>query len=95
VELNSNIELDTSKADALNSCKEKMQKDGINSLHIWIFENYFKQLFASSDAGYIPESEVEGVKNPASFEKLENEASLDEIKSAVIIKLNGGLATTM
>ncbi|MDR2749012.1 MAG: UTP--glucose-1-phosphate uridylyltransferase [Bifidobacteriaceae bacterium] len=81
--------------EALNSCKEKMQKEGINSLHISIFEKYFNQLFSDSDVGYIPESEVEGVKNLDSFESLTSAASDEEIKSAVIIKLNGGLATTM
>ncbi|MDR3127859.1 MAG: UTP--glucose-1-phosphate uridylyltransferase [Bifidobacteriaceae bacterium] len=77
------------------TCQEKMAQAGIDDLHISIFGKYFDKLFTSPDVGYIREKNIQPVKNIDNYNDLSNEASQTEIDQTVIIKLNGGLATTM
>ncbi|MDR3152151.1 MAG: UTP--glucose-1-phosphate uridylyltransferase [Bifidobacteriaceae bacterium] len=86
-------------SQALNACKEKMVGEKIDNLHINIFEKYFNKLVAGKNSGenigYIKEEEIEPIKEVSNYENLTKKASVRKIAQSVIIKLNGGLATTM
>ena len=78
--------------DGLRACVDKMEREGIASEAIAAFEHYYGQLVAGQ-TGLIGEAEIEPL------ESLTEYASLDEgdppLDAAVVIKLNGGLGTSM
>jgi UTP--glucose-1-phosphate uridylyltransferase len=78
--------------DGLEASLEKMRREGLPDAAIDTFEHYYRQL-AEGETGMLPESEIEPVEDPQDLESLPGEdAPLDE---AVILKLNGGLGTSM
>ena len=69
-----------------------MRREGLPEPAIATFEHYYRQL-AEGETGMIPESEIEPVEDPQELDALpEGDAALDE---AVVLKLNGGLGTSM
>jgi UTP--glucose-1-phosphate uridylyltransferase len=78
--------------DGLQACVEKMRREGLPDAAIDTFTHYYEQL-AEGETGMLPESEIEPVENVQQLDDLpEGEPPLDE---AVVIKLNGGLGTSM
>jgi UTP--glucose-1-phosphate uridylyltransferase len=78
--------------DGLQASVEKMRREGLPEPAIATFEHYYRQL-AEGETGMIPESEIEPVEDPQELDALPSgDAPLDE---AVVIKLNGGLGTSM
>ena len=78
--------------DGLQASVEKMRREGLPEPAIATFEHYYRQL-AEGETGMIPESEIEPVEDPQELDALpEGDAALDE---AVVLKLNGGLGTSM
>jgi UTP--glucose-1-phosphate uridylyltransferase len=78
--------------DGLRASVEKMRREGIPDAAIHTFEHYYRQL-AEGETGMLPESEIEPVDELQDLESLTDEdAPLDE---AVVLKLNGGLGTSM
>ncbi len=78
--------------DGLQASVEKMRREGLPEPAIATFEHYYRQL-AEGETGMIPESEIEPVEDPQELDGLPSgEPPLDE---AVVIKLNGGLGTSM
>jgi UTP--glucose-1-phosphate uridylyltransferase len=69
-----------------------MRREGLPEPAIATFEHYYRQL-AEGETGMIPESEIEPVEDPQELDALPSgDPPLDE---AVVLKLNGGLGTSM
>jgi UTP--glucose-1-phosphate uridylyltransferase len=79
-------------SDGLQASIEKMEREGVPGPAIATFGHYYEQL-AAGESGMIPEDEIEPVTEvPASEELPPGDPPLDQ---AVVIKLNGGLGTSM
>src|SRR3954453_416139 len=75
---------------------EKMRADGVADLAIRNFEHYYR-LLEEGDAGVLPESEIEPVEDVPDAEELEErgDAARDALDRTLVLKLNGGLGTSM
>ena len=79
-------------ADGLKASVEKMEAEGIPQAAIDTFRHYYEQL-ESGETGMLPEDSIEPVDEVAEFADLpEEDGPLDR---AVVLKLNGGLGTSM
>jgi UTP--glucose-1-phosphate uridylyltransferase len=83
-------------ADPRQKAIEKMRADGAPQVAVDTFAHYYDQL-ASGASGSIPESEIEPVEELQDAERLpepgdDADALLDR---AVVLRLNGGLGTSM
>jgi UTP--glucose-1-phosphate uridylyltransferase len=79
-------------AEGLQASVEKMRREGVPEPAIATFRHYYEQLEAG-ESGMIPEDAIEPARNVVDAASLpEADAPLDE---AVVIKLNGGLGTSM
>jgi UTP--glucose-1-phosphate uridylyltransferase len=78
--------------DGLTASVEKMRREGLPDAFIETFRHYYEQL-AGGETGMLPESSIEPVTDVEDLSALpEGDAPMDE---AVVIKLNGGLGTSM
>jgi UTP--glucose-1-phosphate uridylyltransferase len=78
--------------DGLQASVEKMRREGLPEPAVATFEHYYRQL-AEGETGMLPESSIEPVEDVTDLDSLEDgDAPLDE---AVVLKLNGGLGTSM
>lgn len=76
----------------LEACVAKMEREGIAQEAITVFRHYYEQL-AAGETGLLRESEIEPLDDVQSYDGLPDaDAPLDQ---AVVIKLNGGLGTSM
>jgi UTP--glucose-1-phosphate uridylyltransferase len=78
--------------DGLQASVEKMEKEGIPRAAIDTFRHYYEQL-AEGETGMLPESEIEPVEDVQRLDDLP--AGDPPLHQAVVIKLNGGLGTSM
>src|SRR3954449_4274304 len=79
-------------ADGLKASVEKMEAEGIPRAAIDTFRHYYEQL-ESGETGMLPEDSIEPVDDVVGFGELpEEDGPLDR---AVVLKLNGGLGTSM
>jgi UTP--glucose-1-phosphate uridylyltransferase len=82
--------------DGLSASIEKMREAGVDDVAIDTFRHYYERL-RDGDTGVLPESELEPVDSLPDAEELP--AAGDEAREAldqtVVIKLNGGLGTSM
>jgi UTP--glucose-1-phosphate uridylyltransferase len=79
-------------ADGLRASVEKMEREGVPKAAIASFRHYYEQL-AAGVSGMVPEDEIEPVHDVADLDELPaGDAPLNEL---VVIKLNGGLGTSM
>jgi len=79
-------------AEGLQASVAKMRREGMPDAAIATFEHYYRQLEAG-ESGLLPEHALEPVRELPDADALPDaEAPLDE---AVVIKLNGGLGTSM
>jgi UTP--glucose-1-phosphate uridylyltransferase len=79
-------------AEGLQASVEKMRRERVPDVAIATFEHYYRQLEAG-ESGLIPEDAIEPVRELQDAEALPDaDAPLDQ---AVVIKLNGGLGTSM
>jgi UTP--glucose-1-phosphate uridylyltransferase len=79
--------------DGLRESIEKMRADGVADVAVDTFAHYYERL-ASGERGSVPEAEIEPVADVPDFEELP-EADGEALDRAVVIKLNGGLGTSM
>ena len=78
--------------DGLGASVEKMHREGVPEAAIDTFRHYYRQL-AEGATGMLPESEIEPVSDLQDHDSLPaGDAPLDQ---AVVLKLNGGLGTSM
>jgi UTP--glucose-1-phosphate uridylyltransferase len=82
--------------DGLRKSVEKMRTEGVADLAIRNFEHYYR-LLEEGDAGMLPESEIEPVEQVPDADELPEgrDAARDALDRTVVIKLNGGLGTSM
>jgi UTP--glucose-1-phosphate uridylyltransferase len=79
--------------DGLQASTEKMREAGVGQAAIDTFAYYYEQLREGA-SGMLPESEIEPVGDLPELDDLpEGDPTL--VDSAVVIKLNGGLGTSM
>ncbi|MGH2968711.1 MAG: UTP--glucose-1-phosphate uridylyltransferase, partial [Solirubrobacteraceae bacterium] len=79
-------------ADGLRASVEKMVAEGIPEAAVKTFRHYYEQL-ESGETGMLPEASIEPVDVVASLEALADEEG--PLERAVVLKLNGGLGTSM
>src|SRR6266536_439638 len=80
-------------ADGLQASIEKMRAEGVGEAAIDTFAHYYEQLREGA-SGMLPESEIERVGDLPTLDDLP-EGDSDDLDAAVVIKLNGGLGTSM
>jgi UTP--glucose-1-phosphate uridylyltransferase len=79
--------------DGLQASIEKMRAEGVGEAAIRAFAHYYEQLREGA-SGMLPESEIEPVENLPTLDDLPD-ADARIVDAAVVIKLNGGLGTSM
>ena len=78
--------------DGLKACVDKMEREGLAPEAVAYFRHYYEQLLAG-ETGLIAESAIEPLDGLPDYAELpDGDAPLDQ---AVVIKLNGGLGTSM
>ena len=80
-------------ADGLTASVDKMRRAGLPDLAIDNFRHYYERLSAG-ESGMIPESEIEPVADLVDADGLP-EGDAAALDKTVIVKLNGGLGTSM
>ncbi len=80
--------------DAKRAAAEKMRAAGAHEEAIRAFESAFERLISGAEA-MLPSSELEPAEDVPSLEELPDADVADALASVAVIKLNGGLATTM
>ena len=80
----------------LELAQQKMAAAGIHPLAIDVFTHYYRQL-EKGVSGFIPEDSIEPVLDPSmlSDTAVSEEDAAAAVEKTVIIKLNGGLGTSM
>src|SRR3954468_8641840 len=79
----------------LQQARTKMEQAGVDPVAIDVFTHYYK-LVESGETGMIPESSIEPVDIPALADvDLPDPVPTDGLAGTVVIKLNGGLGTSM
>ncbi|MDX6302243.1 MAG: UTP--glucose-phosphate uridylyltransferase [Nocardioidaceae bacterium] len=79
----------------LQQARTKMEQAGVDPVAIDVFTHYYK-LVESGETGMIPESTIEPVDIPALADvDLPDPVPTDGLSGTVVIKLNGGLGTSM
>jgi UTP--glucose-1-phosphate uridylyltransferase len=79
--------------DGLNKSIEKMRGEGLPDVAIDTFKHYYERL-QEGETGMLPEDDIEPVSDVARADDLP-EGDSDALDRTVIIKLNGGLGTSM
>ncbi len=75
--------------------REKMRSAGVDDLAIEVFAHYYAQL-AAGETGMIPEASIEPLEMEALADvAVPDDVAAEAIRTTAIIKLNGGLGTSM
>ncbi len=82
--------------DALNASLDKMRAGGVADVAVKTFAHYYKRLRAG-EAGVLAESEIEPVAELPDADELpdDEEGAREALEQTVVVKLNGGLGTSM
>jgi UTP--glucose-1-phosphate uridylyltransferase len=83
-------------AEGLRLCEEKMRAAGVPEAAIATFAHYYRQLEEGA-SGLIPEAEIEPVESVPDADALPEppDGAREALARTVVIKLNGGLGTSM
>jgi UTP--glucose-1-phosphate uridylyltransferase len=83
-------------AEGLRAAEEKMRKAGVADAAIATFAHYYGQL-ESGETGVLPEDDIEPIDELPGLDDLPEDphAARAALDGAVVIKLNGGLGTSM
>ncbi len=83
-------------AEGLRAAEEKMRRDGVPDVFVDTFRHYYRQLEAG-ESGLLPDADLEPVEEPTAAQDLDTDpgAERDALQRAVVLKLNGGLGTSM
>ena len=80
---------------ALKKAREKMVDAGVDPVAIDTFAHYFR-LLEHGETGLVPESGIDPVDVPSlAGVEVDDEVAAEAIRHTVVIKLNGGLGTSM
>jgi UTP--glucose-1-phosphate uridylyltransferase len=82
--------------DGLEASVEKMRGEGIPEPAVEAFAHYYRRL-AEGERGLVPESDIEPVEDVPDAQALPeaDDAGREALDRTVVIKLNGGLGTSM
>ncbi len=81
--------------DGLTMARDKMAAAGVDPVAIDVFAHYYR-LVESGETGMVPESTIEPLDMPAlSDVEVAEDAARTAIGTTAVIKLNGGLGTSM
>jgi UTP--glucose-1-phosphate uridylyltransferase len=80
--------------DGRAECVEKMEAEGLPQAAVDTFTHYYDRLVAG-ETGLLRESEIEPLTDVPDAAELTDEPSAEVLDQAVVIKLNGGLGTSM
>jgi UTP--glucose-1-phosphate uridylyltransferase len=78
----------------LDASVAKMRDEGLGDAAVANFEHYYRRL-VDGDAGELPESSLEPVSDVPSFSSLDDADPGEALDQTVVLKLNGGLGTSM
>src|SRR5512133_1490226 len=78
----------------LEACVQKMRDADVADVAIDTFAELYERL-AAGETGLIPEGEIEPVDSVPDFDELPEADDTGLLDQAVVIKLNGGLGTSM
>ncbi len=81
----------------LEAIKQRMQAEALPELAIQSFTHYYNQLI-EGDTGMVPEAAIDPVDALPDLEELSDAYvgfGKDKLKQTVMLKLNGGLGTSM
>jgi UTP--glucose-1-phosphate uridylyltransferase len=79
----------------LHKAVDKMREAGVDEVAVQTFAHYYRQL-ERGETGMIPEESIEPVDMPALRDVVvSDEEALAAIRGTVVVKLNGGLGTSM
>ena len=78
----------------LNAAIEKMRAEGLGDAAVETFRHYY-ELLRSGEGGMLPESSLEPVQDVPDFAGLPDEDPGEALEQAIVLKLNGGLGTSM
>ena len=82
-------------AEGLKQAREKMAEAGVDPVAIEVFTHYY-ELVESGESGMIPESTIEPLDMDALADvEVSDDAASEAIRKTAVIKLNGGLGTSM
>src|SRR3954447_16303953 len=81
-------------APGLEACLQKMRDGGVAGVAIDAFADLYERL-AAGETGLIAESEIEPVESVPDADELPEVDAGELLDQAVVIKLNGGLGTSM
>src|SRR3954452_21997389 len=77
----------------LQEARAKMEQAGVDPVAIDVFAHYYR-LVESGETGMIPESTIEPL-DISSLAEVDAPDTVDALGGTVVIKLNGGLGTSM
>ena len=81
--------------EGLEQARTKMAEAGVDPVAIDVFEHYYRMV-ESGETGMVPESSIEPVDIPALADAdLPSPVPTDGLAGTVVVKLNGGLGTSM
>jgi UTP--glucose-1-phosphate uridylyltransferase len=78
----------------LEASTEKMRREGVGDAAIQSFADAYERL-QGGETGVLPEDEIEPVDEVPDADELPDRDATDVLDRAVVIKLNGGLGTSM
>jgi UTP--glucose-1-phosphate uridylyltransferase len=81
-------------AAGLEACVEKMRGAGVADVAVETFAELYRRL-AAGDTGLIGEAEIEPVESVPDADALPDAGGQELLDQAVVLKLNGGLGTSM
>jgi UTP--glucose-1-phosphate uridylyltransferase len=85
----------TDAGPGLRLAREKMLAAGVHPLAIDVFAHHYRQL-ERGETGMIPESTIEPLDMPALADaEIDEETGVRALRETAVIKLNGGLGTSM
>jgi UTP--glucose-1-phosphate uridylyltransferase len=80
--------------DGLQASIEKMRAEGVADAAIETFRDLYTR-WQEGETGLLPEAEIEPLRDLPLLEDLEDVEDADALDATVILKLNGGLGTSM
>ncbi|GAA2130561.1 UTP--glucose-1-phosphate uridylyltransferase [Nocardioides bigeumensis] len=79
----------------LHRARDKMQRAGVDPTAIEVFSHYYR-LLEHGETGMIPESTIDPLEMESLADvEVDDEAASEALRGTVVIKLNGGLGTSM
>ena len=80
--------------EGLKAAEEKMRDAGVPDAAIATFAHYYEQL-ESGETGMLADADLDQLSDVPDYDSLPDDADREALDKAVIVKLNGGLGTSM